>query len=767
MGRGRGAGVVCVLALAACGGGGEPGEPPDAGLPPDAGSDSGVCEPAPHVDDPPYEPPPCPDGPAGDAADRLEDALEIAGLSRASFGWSEADWGHAPYLEALFRFALPDFRSSHDAPATAPCLAADVTGRIDQAQGSTHPLSLLVAEEAARLGHPVDEAELDWDTPCDGAPLAAPLSALVASLGGSQTEDEVRAALSAVPTDLQTELAPVVLALAAAADARAGVRATLGEPWSREIFEALPSLAFPAFVGFNWTDFDYGDAGLVGALDGPWLGDLYQAAYDLAVALDHARPRLRALAGSRGFDVDLDTPGGRILLCDGAAQTRAWAGSDATPVALLVDTGGDDTYRVPAGGVVSLDQPVALAIDLGGSDVWAYEESPDPDADAGHRIPMDSGGRYPGDLYFGPFSLSTTSRQGAARLGIGIVEDLGGGDDVYRSLRMSQGFGLAGVGILHDDGGDDSYTAESASQGAALFGIGLLLDDAGRDEYVSYEESQGIGLAKGAGALADGGGDDGYVCDSGIPEEGGDPLYYALLRPGLANTSLCQGMGLGLRGDAPYWDPPTYWSGGLGVLHDRDGDDTYVASVFAQGSGYWSGIGILSDGGGEDTYDAVGFSQGGAVHYSTAILVDSGGNDVYDGNEWVVDMSLGTGRDYSLGVLVDESGDDRYFARFHCAAMGLCNGIGLLVDGAGSDVYRSTARGTWGGANLLDECLDRQDAITAGVFLDVGGDDTYERDAGAVVLGDDTSWTQEGQGVPSEHGVGLDAPDGDPSIHAP
>src|SRR6185369_10996939 len=99
----------------------------------------------------------------------------------------------------------------------------------------------------------------------------------------------------------------------------------------------------------------------------------------------------------------------------------------------------------------------------------------------------------------GPFSLSETPRQGAARLGYGMLFDLGPEADHYRSLRMSQGFGSAGVGVLYDAGGDDTYEAYTESQGFAYVrGIGILYDTAGADK---------------------------YLADNGDPMAGGDPLY--------------------------------------------------------------------------------------------------------------------------------------------------------------------------------------------------------------------------------------------------
>jgi hypothetical protein len=257
-------------------------------------------------------------------------------------------------------------------------------------------------------------------------------------------------------------------------------------------------------------------------------------------------------------------------------------------------------------------------------------------------------------------------------------------------------------------------------------------------------------------------------------------MYCSPQRPGTGNTSMCQGAGDGLRGDGIAGG--TFWSGGLGILRDQAGDDSYEASVFAQATAYWSGIGLLSDGAGADRYEAIWYVQAGAAHYSTAILVDSGaGDDVFNDNEWTVGVGQGSGHDFSLGMLIDEGGNDRYYASGNGAATGNCNGIGVFVDNGGNDEYRANTTWSYGHAHVSDECIARNEAITEAVFLDVGGDDTYTRDGETYVLGDDVSWIQRidysyraepayqtyTDGFPTEHGVGLDAPDGDSTLHAP
>src|SRR5207244_2135852 len=126
---------------------------------------------------------------------------------------------------------------------------------------------------------------------------------------------------------------------------------------------------------------------------------------------------------------------------------------------------------------------------------------------------------------------------------------LGPEGDHYRSLRLSQGFGAAGVGVLYDAGGDDLYEGEAGVQGAGLFGVGLLMDAGGNDTYRTYTESQGFAYVRGAGVIYDGAGNDKYLADVGDPDAGGDPLYFTPQLPGKGNSSFTQGAGFGRRAD--------------------------------------------------------------------------------------------------------------------------------------------------------------------------------------------------------------------------
>jgi len=358
-------------------------------------------------------------------------------------------------------------------------------------------------------------------------------------------------------------------------------------------------------------------------------------------------------------------------------------------------------------------------------------------------LPEDEDGRYsppaPPNETNGPFSFSNRNRQGAGRLGVGMLYDLGGDSDVYNSLRISQGTGIFGTGVLYDDGGDDVYMAESVSQGAGVFGIGILIDDGGSDQYFGYTGMQGFAYAAGFGLLYDTAGNDSYVAYLGDPDMGGYPLYFSPQNPGKSNSSMSQGFGFGRRAD---FTDGVFMSGGFGILRDVDGDDVYSCDIFGEGGGYWFGTGILADGGGDDSYEGRWYVLGAAAHYATGIFIESGGNDVYNKNLPLMNASVGLGHDWSLGIFLDEEGDDEYWAPSLSVGAGNADGFGYFIDKDGNDLYSSTANNTFGFANAGDYGTYPvyQDFICVGIFLDAGGADGYDRPDMSLPLEDNSTW---------------------------
>jgi hypothetical protein len=385
----------------------------------------------------------------------------------------------------------------------------------------------------------------------------------------------------------------------------------------------------------------------------------------------------------------------------------------------VIDTGGDDTYRIPAGANSELTNPVSVLIDLAGNDHYGYPAAPSA-RDQG-RLASDADGRA---AQGPPQSLSNTSRQGVGRLGIGFLFDLGTGNDHYQSLRASQGFGVLGVGVLFDEGGHDRYQGEVGVQGSAQFGIGLLIDRGGDDRYECYGQAQGFAYGSGVGLLYDRSGDDDYWADPGNPLYGGDPLYPSSQLGDKGNANFAQGAALGRRADTT---DQAYIAGGLGILRDYQGNDSYRAGVFGQGVGYWLGVGLLLDRDGDDQYDGLWYVQGAAAHIALALFVDQSGDDRYNQRFEPVLTSIGVGHDFSVAWHIDLAGNDSYRAPGLSLGSGNDNGMGLMINAGGADTYQSLAAPTLGSAPLADPKPEgnRAKILTLGVFVDTTGTDNY------------------------------------------
>lgn len=141
---------------------------------------------------------------------------------------------------------------------------------------------------------------------------------------------------------------------------------------------------------------------------------------------------------------------------------------------------------------------------------------------------------------------------------------------------------------------------------------------------------------------------------------------------------------------------------GVSMLVDLAGDDVYQAQEVAQGSAL-AGIGILIDYAGNDRYNGFRRVQGQAIG-GLGLLVDRAGKDDYRAAMW----GQGVGGPLGFALLDDLSGDDHYFCggmwrnsyypeTQGCEGWGqgtgegirqvADGGIGVILDGAGDDVY--------------------------------------------------------------------------------
>ena len=380
------------------------------------------------------------------------------------------------------------------------------------------------------------------------------------------------------------------------------------------------------------------------------------------------------------------------------------------------------------------DHGVAVHVDLGGNDRYEYDEVGSA-YDGPGLLPADSEGRRAPDAAarLGAFSLSQAGRQGSGRLGYGYLLDLGGGNDVYRSLKRSQGFANFGVGILWDDGGRDSYEAEAGAQGSAVVGIAIQYDGGGDDTYRSFQSSQGFGWISSYGLLYDAAGDDRYelVVDAPV-------LFGSSQTAGATNNSLGQGTAFGLRRDAN----GHHQGGGLALLRDRAGNDRYDGATFVQGVGYWMGFGVCADYEGNDRYNGIFYDQGATAHFALGAFLEGGGDDTYEVDRPANHSSMGLGHDWSVSVFVDDGGADQHIGPDRSIGAGKCHGLGIFVDNGGDDVYEAHNRAI-GWATDYDwaegVCGTSETDPTYGLFVDIGGDDTY-RKPDLEGYGDDRTW---------------------------
>lgn len=332
--------------------------------------------------------------------------------------------------------------------------------------------------------------------------------------------------------------------------------------------------------------------------------------------------------------------------------------------ALIVDIGGNDRYfpaqRSKSSAIAS---PLRCIIDFSGDDI------------------------YVGDDYC----------FGGAIMGADIVYD-GAGNDHYTAGNFSLGAGLFGVGILHDEGGNDHYTGKIFTQGAGQFGIGILAEGTGNDVYVAQSDGQGFGGVRGFGAIADRQGNDVYTASSPFQD---------FLRYDTHFTTFTQGAALGSRPIA---------SGGIAILADFKGNDTYISDIYGQGTAYWFGLGALYDEEGDDRYQSYQYAQGSGVHFAHGILWDRKGEDAYVSHG----VSQGCGHDIAFGALYDERGNDWYAVDGLSLGGGNANAISLFLDERGDDAYIARNHD-----NTMGYSDFRRSYGMIGCFLDGGGNDSY------------------------------------------
>ncbi len=721
----------------------------------------------------------------------LNEALAQVGLTRCGMIFSVHDWAAIPPDVLNDPYRLDHFARVHNEPLRAPGWGQALVAAHDAHAADASPPSAkaarMVESLALQMGRPAERLpEQDPGTIDMTSPLASAVAALIRDSGGSPDTLVIELDASDIDMELQLALASVIDAMRRAHLAR---NAAVGAFDASQLYEFGTSFVAPKRNGqvlnvasgdvenFINQVFNYGAMASASAdiLDAIAQGNFSRFAQDST----------STSTSPAAFIFSQPTPLGRIAIGDAqwSEYTSDRSETDA-PWALLLDLGGNDVYKTPVAGNVSGSNSVSVLIDLDGQDQYGYVEQPSP-GDIGNRLPSDEDGRYtprgPPDQDFGAFSFSETPRQGGARAGTAVLVDLGGGNDVYRSLRLSQGSGVFGVGVLVDDGGDDDYNNEAMGQGAGSFGMGLLVDLGGNDVRRAYTYSQGFGFARGGGLLYDVTGDDQYLMDVGDPEFGGDPMYFNAQRPGRANATLGQGFSFGRRADLGANADRAFMSGGLGVLIDGSGDDFYEGSIFAQGGGFWFGSGILADHEGDDRYDSIWYGMGTGAHFALGLLLEGAGNDTYGGRLPRVNVTIGGAHDFTTAFLIDEQGDDVYNGSSISMGTGNLNSFGVLIDNQGNDRYdamRTYAIGNAGHLSANEIGSPRRKVKTVGVFIDAQGDDSFWLTTGTGTtatsvpfegVGNNSFWTQtrnmeDLQLKMNERGSGVDS-EGESTIH--
>lgn len=636
------------------------------------------------------------------SADAIDDALKMAGLTRADVGWEARGWWERypediPYklrhfddlcaeplaivpfvrvMGATVRLTLaPEmmdgkkndqgsgalYRAIHDLGVNKRCGSFRPYSANLSAPPTPLPVALIEAWKAA-------DRETKFVTFGQESPYP-----LVAK--------DLEKACSELPTDVSAILGKLALDLL---DARR---------WAILAFRNVPletreRISSRLDIGEKETDaLEYEPAidDAARAWDEP---SLWYAGLKAVEALDVARLALAAPAGRKAralekLHIEIDTPVGPVII-DGAGGSRIHAGDGAF---LIVDLGGDDRY-VGSVGASSPTLPIGVLLDIGGNDVY----------EGGDR------------------SL------GAGVTGVGVLLDAAGKDS-YSAHTLGEGAGQFGLGALIDLGGDDTYAQRYSGQGAGFFGIGVLLDIAGNDRYTLWSDGQGFGGVAGVGVLADRAGDDEYLA---VP----DPIV--TLRPsyhseGKIAVSDAQGCGMGRRGDGA--DGHSY-AGGLGALLDAEGNDTYTAGNWAQGCGYWFGTGLVWDGGGSDAYRANGWASGSGAHFCIGAVVDEGGDDLHSVSQ---NWGPAFGHDFTASILYDRDGNDRYECGGEGIGHSINRSIALCLDSGGDDTYTFKTTGKHPGMTNFDaRFVDRTgpsvywtESTSLGLFIDAGGTDVY------------------------------------------
>ncbi len=600
-----------------------------------------------------------PEACALDAAKELGEATEIIRQGMAAMSLADKDIlpRHDYIPSDAYRLALIDEYLKNPLAA-----AKDALSRFSPWLSTKEPLSASLLRAFKDLG--------EKDLAAAEVKPAADLAAAVAALGAAMTSGEAKpvdgkehkSELETVPAAARPFLIRLLAAVAAAVRERQAAFSKISEEeWVQlRQYGSQFNTGVPPQVQMQFF------TGIHARID---RRRIFSAALAVAAALDNLRAfrdDMAKVTGKPQFHVVIETPPGRV-------EFGGWGDDTYAEEALFIlDFGGNDTYGNSAGGTLYTPAKTSILVDLAGDD--AYEN---------------------------PEGLA----QGSGMYGVGMLVDCAGRDK-YKAGKVSQGSGHAGAGVLWDWSGDDTYTAAMMSQGTGFQGAGLLRDDEGVDEYSVGFCGQGFGTTQGMGVLQDLAGDDTYRAGGYQSDTARDKTHF---------ISMAQGFGNGHRAESL----DLCSSGGIGLLADASGSDTYVCDIFGQGCAYWYSIGALLDGSGDDLYLVYNYGQGAGIHMAAGLLMDFSGNDRYEGGYHALGHSL----DRSVGWFLDFEGSDLYKSLSDSDSQGAAVkplAVAFFVDFCGDDVYRN---GIPGYVREPDE--ESKGLWPKAFFLDLGGKDRY------------------------------------------
>lgn len=284
---------------------------------------------------------------------------------------------------------------------------------------------------------------------------------------------------------------------------------------------------------------------------------------------------------------------------------------------------------------------------------------------------------------------------------------------------------MAAVSAIIDLGGDDVYQEGTVNFQRPVL---VILDLGGNDKYQGSRPGIQGGAVVGVSMLVDVSGNDVYRAQDVAQ-----------------GAALCGvGMLIDLAGNDDYAGIRRVQAsalGGIGLLLDRAGHDKYRAAMWAQGYGGPLGFGILDDIAGDDYYYAGGL-------YPDSYPETPG----YEGWSQGVGSGLRQVACGGLGVILDGAGDDVYEFDYIGHGGGYWLGMGFARDFGGNDQRFGGTRVEYGGGPRREQMFQRFGCgfgchCALGCLFDDSGNDTY----GGTIMGSGFAW-DEGVGFLCDFG---------------